>query len=199
MEKQRNSKLFIIIALILVVIGITVAFAILSTTLNINGTAKLEASTWEVKFVGPLAPALVGTADVIVAPSLEDTSVGTYDVVLKSPGDSVTYTFDVTNTGTLPAKIGTFTKEVTPTFTGLAFEPEKKAADEALAESYVSYTLKYTATGEEVAKEDKLAPEETKNLTLTLEYSSSATETPTADVEITDLGIDIIYVQDMNP
>ena len=199
MERKRRTKLFIILFLLLVIIGITVAFAALSTTLNINGTAKVLASTWEVKFIGPLTPTLTGTAKVLSAPALDDTSIETYDVVLKKPGDSVTYTFNVTNTGTIPAKIGTLTKASAPTFTGLSTDTEDKEADELLVASNVSYTLTYTSGGATVAEEDKLAPAETKNLTLTLAYSSDVSKLPTNDVAISDLGISIIYVQDMNP
>ena len=40
MEKERKIKILSIIALIIAVLGLTVAFAALSETLTINGTAS---------------------------------------------------------------------------------------------------------------------------------------------------------------
>ena len=39
MEKERRTKALVIVVLLVVIAGLTVAFAALSATLNINGTA----------------------------------------------------------------------------------------------------------------------------------------------------------------
>ena len=49
MEKQRTKKITMIV-LIVVVIGLTVAFAALSQTLTINGSANVDAATWNIHF-----------------------------------------------------------------------------------------------------------------------------------------------------
>ena len=48
--------------LLVVITGLTVAFAALSTTLNINGTAYLDAAKWGIKFKNLSEPVKVGTA-----------------------------------------------------------------------------------------------------------------------------------------
>ena len=50
MEKQRGTTVAIVAALIIAVISLGVAFAAFSTTLNINGTATVQASSWDVYF-----------------------------------------------------------------------------------------------------------------------------------------------------
>ena len=50
MEKERRTKALVIVVLLIVIAGLTVAFAALSTTLNINGTAYLDAAKWGIRF-----------------------------------------------------------------------------------------------------------------------------------------------------
>ena len=47
MEKERRTKALVVVVLLIVIAGLTVAFAALSTTLNINGTAYLDAANGE--------------------------------------------------------------------------------------------------------------------------------------------------------
>ena len=50
MEKQRKIKVLAVAALIITILGLTVAFAALSQTLTINGAATLDAAKWGIKF-----------------------------------------------------------------------------------------------------------------------------------------------------
>ena len=50
MEKQRKIKVMSVVALIVAVLGLTVAFAALSQTLTINGTANVDAASWDIHF-----------------------------------------------------------------------------------------------------------------------------------------------------
>lgn len=192
MEKRRVINILILAGLMVVIIGITVAFAAIQTTLQINGTATMNPATWDVKFANLSAPQLVGDATVETAPTLTSTSIGTYSVVITKPGDSIVYTFDVTNAGTLDAKIGTFTKAVTPTCTGLSVTQAE--ADATTVCSGLTYTLTYTSGGAAVAADDTLAASATKNMTLTLSYTGG--DLPSDDVDITGLDISMIYVED---
>ena len=191
MEKKRLMNLIILAGLIVVIAGITIGYAAIQSTLEIRGTATMNTAVWNVKFANLSSVQLAGDASVTTAPTLTDTSIGTFSVVLTQPGDSVSYTFDVTNTGTLDAKIGTFTKAASPTCTGLS--GTQAEADAALVCGGLTYTLKYTAGGTNVAANDTLNAGETKNMTLTLSYSGE--NLPSDDVNITGLGIDLIYVQ----
>ena len=47
MEKERRIKTLSLVALIVAVLGLTVAFAALSQTLTINGTASINSATWD--------------------------------------------------------------------------------------------------------------------------------------------------------
>ena len=62
MEKERRTKALVVVVLLIVVAGLTIAFAALSTTLNINGTAYLDAAKWGIKFENLSEPVKTGDA-----------------------------------------------------------------------------------------------------------------------------------------
>ena len=50
MEKERRTKALLLSTLVVVVATLSIAFASLSRTLNINGTAKMDTASWSVYF-----------------------------------------------------------------------------------------------------------------------------------------------------
>lgn len=104
-EKERKIKTLSLVTLIVAVLGLTVAFAALSQTLTINGTASVDAASWDIHFENLSEPKITGAAEVIETPTLTNDSFDGLNVKLTKPGDSVTYTFDIVNKGTIAAKI----------------------------------------------------------------------------------------------
>lgn len=192
MERNRRVWTAILIIGIIAVIGTTVAFALLSTTLNITGTGEVSPATWDIKFQNLSGPTITGKAEVLTEPKLSDTIIEKYDIRLVAPGDSITYTFDVQNAGDLNAEIGSFIKANTPSCISTNGDIE----DEVLTCENLIYTLTYTNGGNTVGVGDTLAAHQSKNLTLKIEYPSTATSLPKDSVKITDLEITILYNQD---
>ena len=120
MEKERKIKVLSVAALLVAVLGLTVAFAALSQTLTINGSATVNTASWDIHFKNLSTPTLTGGAAVTTAPAIDTkgTTIGDYALKLTKPGDSVTYTFDVENKGTINAKISELVKAAKPTCTG---------------------------------------------------------------------------------
>ena len=100
MEKERRIKILSIIALIIAVLGLTVAFAALSETLTINGTASVEAASWDIHFEN-----LNGWEAGQDLPTLNGTSITDVVMTVSKPNDSYTYMVDVKNSGTINAKV----------------------------------------------------------------------------------------------
>lgn len=193
MENNKGFKILAIVALCVAVAGLSVAYAALSETLNISGTAKVGAtsSNWNVHFNnGSCSKSGGATAGSITA---SGTQVTLGESTFTAPGDSIVCTFDVVNEGTIAAKVGTVTipaaANLTYTGSGAA-----KAADEELVKGNMEYTITY-ADGTAIAENDTLAAGATKNLKLTLTYKSSATSLPQADVSISDITGTIVYNQ----
>ena len=155
MEKQRRIKMLSLSAVIVAVLGLTVAFAALSTTLNIKGSAYLDAAKWGIKFQNLSEPSIVGEAsDAKTAKIEKDVSINDIKVTLSKPGDSVTYTVDLVNDGDINAKIENIEK------TNLTEEQQK----------YITFTVKYKEDDTELKIGDILSKGEVKPLVIKIEY-----------------------------
>ena len=162
MEKERRTKALVIVVLLIVVAGLTVAFAALSTTLNINGTAYLDAAKWGIRFENLSSPTKKGSANVTGTAKIEETKAAEItgiNVSLSIPGDKVTYTVDLVNKGTINAKIDNIEKTV------LTSEQQR----------YLIFKVT-DKDGREVSEGDILSAGETKNLTITIEFIKDLTK-----------------------
>lgn len=194
MEKERTNKILAIVAICVAVAGLTVGFAAFSSTLTINGTGTVKASNWQVRFENLSAVTKTGTASEVTAPTINtnDTNIGDYDVTFTTPGDSISYTFDVANNGTFDAEVTTVTIP-TPTCTGTGANAETDATNVC---NNLTYTLTY-ADGTAINVADALTASQKKTLKLTLTYGTSITadKLPSDDVAISNLGITVLYSQ----
>ena len=192
---KNNRKVLyglVALALMLSVVGISVGFASMSSTLTIKGTTTVVPASWKIKFTNLQQASITGSADVVTAPQItSDTHIGNYAVKLTKPGDSVVYTFDVENEGTLDATLDTYTF-ATPTITGTG---DAADADATIVRNNLVYTLTYAddtaiSTGATLAKDGGKA-----SFKLTISYPATATELPAATVNITDMDITFVYGQ----
>ena len=161
MEKERTKALVIVVMLI-VVAGLTVAFASLSSALNIKGTAYLDAAKWGIKFQNLSEPEKIGTASVTGTAKIEETKsaeINGINVDLSTPGDKVVYTVDLVNEGTINAKIDKIEK------TALASEQQKYLTFKVTDKDY-----------NEVSEGDILSSGETKKLIITIEFIKDLTK-----------------------
>ena len=106
MEKERKIRILSIGALLVAIIGLTVAFAAMSRTLIINGTATVDSAKWDIHFENPLLKSKKGDAREVSAPVIsEDGGDLTLKVGLRKPQDEIVYNVDVVNDGDIDAEI----------------------------------------------------------------------------------------------
>ena len=192
MRNDRERKMFAMIAMLAVALlgSVGVAVAAFSQDLNINGTANIKATNWNIHFENLQAVALVGKASEVTAPTIDTntTKIGDYAVELKAPGDATSYTFDVKNDGDLDAEI-----------TAITIKTGANATANSAVCGKLNYTLK-NADNSDVAVGDELSVGASKTLTLKLEFDGSATDAdlPDQDVEVSGLDVTITYGQKTN-
>lgn len=116
MEKNRNVKIYVIFALVISVMGLSIAYAAYSATLLISGTvtAKKSSEAWNVHFESPdggttLTPSLEGYAEVVSPATVTATTISGFKVNFYAPGDSIEYSFDIKNTGSIDATLNKIT------------------------------------------------------------------------------------------
>ena len=162
MEKERSVKLLIISILFMLIIGLTVAFAALSSSLNINGTAYLDAAKWGIRFENLSSPTKIGSANVTGTAKIEESKAAEItgiNVNLSIPGDKIVYTVDLVNKGTINAKIDNIEK------TQLTSEQQR----------YLTFKVT-DQNGYEIKQGDILSAGETKKITITIEFIKDLTK-----------------------
>ena len=210
MEKERKIKVLSLVALIVVVLGLTVAFASLSQMLTINGTANVNAASWDIHFEN-LQSFADGDATINDEPVLSATSITGIDVTLTKPTDSTLFWVDIVNDGTIDAKIDSV--EISPLCDlSSAVESCDWDNDGTVTETDIqkindnlSFSIAYN-DGQIVLKQnDTLNAGETKKIGIaiayykliegdTLQYEES-TELPARDLQFSNLSVTINYVQ----
>ena len=192
MRYSRNTKniTFGVLALLVSVVAIGMVYAGFTQTLNINGTGNVVASKWDIYFANLANAVTTGTANLVTPASIQSkTTIGDYSVTFATPGDSLTYTFDITNQGDFDATLTGLTKG-TPSCTPVGTSATNVCKN-------ITYILKYTVNGAPVAENDTLLKGETKNMTLKLVYNSNtpANELPSEQITVGNLGITLLYGQ----
>ena len=175
-------------------IGITVAYATLSQQLKINGTAKVASAKWDVHFANMSTGAKTGYAEIATTGKLtaSGTTVSGSFGTLKAPGDSITYTFDVTNAGSINAKI----TGINPTTPGKTCAPATTGGSSSAATTVcngITYTIQYTVGGKNLAVGDTLTACETKQITMKVAKTDNTLASE--DVTVTATPMTITYSQ----
>lgn len=178
--KKKNSKKFVLALLVLLLLTVSVGYSALSTTLNINGTSKINNATWDVHFEnikvtsGSVSATKVATIDTA-------TTTVNYNVDLTKPGDFYEFIVDVKNAGSINAKLSAL-----PTLSGVS----------AAQDVYTNYTVTYK-DGTAIKADDKLASGETKTLKVKVEFDKNVAnnQLPT-EAQTLNLTFAMNYVQD---
>ena len=100
--KNEGTKNVLLGVLIVGLVSMTVAFAALSTTLKIENTAEVAAQSWDVE-IANWAESSKGPAVTVTPGTVDSTSVTGYNFAFTEPGQSVVYTFNIVNKGTIAA------------------------------------------------------------------------------------------------
>ncbi len=196
MEKSRNYVVFGVLALVVSLVAVSLAYAGFSQNLNINGTATIKNVNWDVHFENIANKQVTGTATWGTEPSIASaTSIGDYSVNFKTPGDSASFEFDVKNAGNFNAQMTGLTIG-TPTCTTTDTNFQTNCA------SRISYTLREkngsTLTGPDNSVINANGNKKTYVLTLTYNTTENQGDLPTADVTIGGLAVVFTYTQSGN-
>ena len=183
---NRKQKYIIIGALCLVVVCLSIGYAVLSASLRINGTANVGGEKWSVEFVQKQAKTIPKGKATCDIGTIANTSVTNLSAKVKVPGDSCTFTIPVENTGTLDASL----VDVDGKGTSLSFDGNQD--DIAKISSWITYDVSYGYTKIDSLTNfdniDVLEPGERETVTLKVAFSIEATDVPTEAVTIGNLG-----------
>ncbi len=167
-SKKRNT----IMLLILLVCGITIGFALLSTTLYINGSGIVKGNKWDIHWEN------VDNEDGVDAqtPVIDSNKTTvTYEINLVNPGDFYSFTVDAVNSGSLDGVINRVESKFY----------ESDGETEIELPSYLSYSVTYE-DGSPIEKGQRLNSQEEKTYKVKVKYNTNveAEELPTTNQTI---------------
>ena len=170
--KKSNTKKYVIVALIVLLLALAVGYAAFADTLQISGTANAK-GTFDLEFISAELDNSVGVnaEETKISISSDKNKVDVTVKDLAYPGAGAQFTVVIKNVGTTPAIL----KSVTPvgiddTDIKVTF-PEDLAADEKIApqgECTITFTVEWD-------KESKLQTEKSLDFSLTLDYEQDTT------------------------
>ena len=176
---SRDRKtLYIILSIVLIsIFSLTIVYAALSVTLNIQGSAEVVASTWDIHLdnVKVTNGSVSGTT-----PSITSPISATFSTTLNMPGEFYEFTIDVVNGGSIDAMIDSVTKE--PTLT------ENQA-------KYLNYIIEYQ-NGESISTKQLVSKNSFVRLKVRVEFRKdiTASDLPTTS-ETLNLAFTVNYIQ----
>lgn len=197
MIKEKNRKLNIKLLLVAILLFVTVGYATLNTNLTINGTSKINNSTWDVHFddVNPTPGSVEIDTDLYEAAQEakidpNDETKVTYNVLLSKPGDFYEFTVKAVNNGSIDAMIS----EITPTI---------KVDGVVKTGNQIPAWLGYSATYEEgnpLQVNHLLAHETSEEYRVRVEFKKDITNAQFADAvnKLITFEFKVTYVQNDN-
>ena len=212
MEKERKIKVLSVVALIIAVLGLTVAFAALSETLTINGTASVDAASWDIHFENLRIDAY-GDGSIMGEPEISGTTISNLNMKVTKPNDVSSILVDIKNGGTINAKISSVDVSTLCTLQSPVEscdwdnDGEVTEQDIEKVNNNISFVMFYNEDGALLKENDTLDSGESKKIGIGLVYFkyseingkyediTEATELPKRDLQFNDLSITINYVQ----
>lgn len=175
--KTKKTRSLIIAIMAFSIIATTVAYAALQTTLNISGSIAKKGGSWDIHFENVSNITNYGSAT-LTTPKIESSKLS-FSTTLAKPGDYISFTVDVKNSGTIDAVLNSVI------FSG---EQDAKSKD-------ITYAVTYS-DGTSIAKNDKLNVGDKRTFKILVKYDDVSSISST-DQQIT-LGLTLNYVQTGN-
>ena len=180
-NKKRKDYLLI---LLLLVVGLSVGYALLQTTLTINGTSKIKGNTWDIHFAnlnvteGSVA---IGTGDVAATIQSSTTDI-TYTVTLNEPGDFYEFTVDAVNAGSIDGMVESVTSKLNDTVI-------------TTLPAYLDYSVSYS-DGVAISPNHLLKAGDSETYKVRIEFKKdiSSSDLPTT-VQTLTLDFGVVYIQ----
>ena len=212
---SHRKLMYSMLAFVLVgITTMTIAYATLSTTLKITGSAEFQEASWdfvvtklpipdwwEVPSELVIADNVIsfGDAKFIKTPTITGTTISNLDVSLKNIGEGLYAHYQITNTGEIPARLDSIIpSEWTVT------SPSNNQEDIELVYEYLIFTGglfeiyyengEYVDDGIAIYTDDNLCPGATFGVYIDIGYSGAAPRVPYHAVKVSNLSVDLNFV-----
>ncbi len=187
MKKKRRKELYKVLLFILL-ITITIGYAVLSTNLKINGFSKINSSNWDIHFANVVVNSnsvSIGTGDQAATITANNNTEVTYTVTLSKPGDFYEFTVDAVNAGSIDGMISAIVSKLNNTVIDTNHP----------LPNYLSYSVTYS-DGIELANNQYLKAGDTETYKVHIGFKKDINASDlTGQVENKTLSFSVTYVQ----
>ena len=184
MKKKKEKKIILLLAILLV---ITVGYALLSQTLNINGTTNIKKTTWSIIWDNVVVNENSVKGDAVTtAAQITNTekTLVEYSISLSEPGEFYEFTVDAKNEGTIDGMVNVVSNKVY----------ESNGTTEKTLPEYLTYTVTYS-DGKAIAPKQLLKAASTEKYKVRVEFKDvSASQLPSQN-ETLKFKFEVEYVQ----
>ncbi len=179
-----KSKNIMISVLILLIISISLGYAILQSNLNIAGTSVITNPSWNIHWSNvEVTNGSVSGSNVVQAATIDSflTTVS-YNVKLSNPGDYYEFTVDAVNSGALDGMIDTISSKI-------------NGVEITTLPYYLSYSVSYN-DGAEILENQLLAAGKSEKYKVRIEFKKdiTASQLPTSEIDLS-LSFSVVYRQ----
>lgn len=185
-KEDRSSLLMACGALLVSVITLTIAYAVLSTTLTIKGSAKINSATWNINITAGEDFTTYGNAK-FGYPTIKSTTISDMKVDLYQPGDGVKFPFTVRNDGSLDGKLKEVKKGTISCSSTNNYNAQKVCEN-------ITYTIKYE-DGSEILEGDVINSGGVQFFVLEIMYNKKNDFITSTEVSIDGIDVVLLYEQ----
>ena len=176
-----------IMAFLLLLLVITVGYALLSQTLDINGTSKIKKTTWSIIWdnVQVNSNSVSGTS-VTQAAQITNTekTLVEYSITLSEPGEFYEFTVDAKNEGTIDGMVNVVSNKVY----------ESNGTTEKTLPEYLTYTVTYN-DGKTIEPKQLLSAGSTEKYKVRVEFKDVSADKLPSQNETLKFKFEVEYVQ----
>ena len=161
---KRFKKNYPKIVLMLLIVGISMGYAALTSNLRIIGASDIYNTRWDVHWnnVQVTSGSVSGGNVTTAAHILTGATEVEYSITLSTPGDFYEFTVDAVNAGTIDAMIGSFSNKVY----------QSNGTTERTLPDYLAYTVLYS-DGVVVGNNHKLSANSTETYKVRVEFKKN--------------------------
>ena len=183
MKKRRNKiKLFLLLLLV-----ITVGYALLSQTLDINGTTNIKKTTWSIIWDNVVVNENSVKGDsVTTAATITNTekTLVEYSISLSEPGEFYEFTVDAKNEGTIDGMVNVVSNKVY----------QSNGTTERELPEYLTYSVTYS-DGKAIEPKHLLSAGSTEKYKVRVEFKDVAADKLPTENETLKFKFEVEYVQ----
>ena len=184
MKNKKNNK---IVSFLLLLLVITVGYALLSQQLDINGTSKIKKTTWSIIWDNVVVNSnSVKGESVTQAAQITNTekTLVEYSITLSEPGEFYEFTVDAKNEGTIDGMVNVVSNKVY----------ESNGTTEKTLPEYLTYSVTYS-DGKAIAPKQLLKAGTTEKYKVRVEFKDVAADKLPTQNETLKFKFEVEYVQ----